>query len=55
MSKILRLLTVSLLLASIMIATGASVAFAADLDRDRDYTECDCVPAGDPYRYQGDQ
>ena len=62
MSKVLRLFTVSLLLASIMIATLAGAAFAdrnchddygnapesAVQDRDRD-----CWQILDPYSYQG--
>ena len=62
MSKILRLLTVSLLLASIMIATVGGVAFAGGYgddngngtengitDRDRDGSCGDCDGDGPPW------
>ena len=46
MSRILRLFTVSLLLAIIMMATVAGGVFAHDQDRDRD-----CDPTGPAYRW----
>ena len=50
MSKILRLFTVSLLLAIIMMTTVASGVFAHDQDRDRD-----CDPAGPANRWESER
>ena len=56
MSKRIKMLTASLLLACIMVATVAGGVFADDKDRDRLYDsyDNDCSQAGDGLRTQND-